>query len=69
MGTRIIGIDLAVKGAHKAIVLDQVSNTFVSSLLTFHTDPADLDRILGAARAGASEDVRVMAVLEATGMA
>jgi transposase len=69
MDTRIIGIDLAVKGAHKAVVLDQASNTFVSKLLTFHTDPADLDRILDAARAGASEDVRVIAVLEATGMA
>jgi transposase len=69
MDTRIIGIDLAVKGAHKAVVLDQASNTFVSKLLTFHTDPADLDRILVAARAGASEDVRVIAVLEATGMA
>jgi transposase len=69
MDTRIIGIDLAVKGAHKAVALDQASNTFVSKLLTFHTDPADLDRILEAARAGASEDVRVIAVLEATGMA
>ena len=69
MDTRIIGIDLAVKGAHKAVVLDQASNTFVSKLLTFHTDPADLDRILDAARAGASEDIRVIAVLEATGMA
>lgn len=69
MDTRIIGIDLAVKGAHKAVVLDQASNTFVSKLLTVHTDPADLDRILDAARAGASEDIRVIAVLEATGMA
>lgn len=69
MDTRIIGIDLAVKAAHKAIVLDQASNTFVSSLLTFHTDPADLDRLLAAARASASENVQVIAVLEATGMA
>ena len=43
MNTRIIGIDLAVKAAHKAIVLDQTSNTFVSKLLTFRTDPADLN--------------------------
>ena len=33
MDTRIIGIDLAVKAAHKAIVLDQASNKFVSKLL------------------------------------
>jgi transposase len=69
MDTRIIGIDLAVTGAHKAIVLDQASNQYVSKLLSFHTDPADLDRVLQAAHAGAAEDVRMIAVLEATGMA
>jgi transposase len=69
MDTRIIGIDLAVKAAHKAIVLDQASNTFVSKLLSVHTDPADLDRLLAAARRDATDDVRLTAVLEATGMA
>ena len=69
MTTRIIGTDLAVKAAHKAIVLDQTSNRFVSTLLKFHTDPADMDRVLSAARADAPHDVRLMAVLEATGMA
>ena len=69
MDTRIIGVDLAVKAAHKAIVLDQSSNRFVSKLLTFHTDPAEMDRLLTAARADAPADVHVMAVLEATGMA
>jgi transposase len=69
MNTRIIGIDLAVTAAHKAIVLDQASNTYVSRLLTFHTDPADLDHVLDIAGAGASEPVRLQAVLEATGMA
>jgi transposase len=68
MNTRIIGIDLAVTAAHKAIVLDQASNTYVSPVLTFHTDPADLDDLLDRARAGASEPVRLQAVLEATGM-
>ena len=68
MDTRIIGIDLAVKAAHKAIVLDRASNTYVSRVLSCHTNPADLDRLLDAARAGASEDVRLIAVLEATGM-
>jgi transposase len=69
MDTRIIGIDLAVKTAHKAIVLDQASNQFVSPVLTVHTDPAELDRLLVAARAGAGEAVRLIAVLEATGTA
>jgi transposase len=69
MDTRIIGIDLAIKGAHKAIVLDQASNQFVSKLLAFHTDPAELDQVLEAARANTTADVRLIAVLEATGMA
>jgi transposase len=68
MNTRIIGIDLAVTAAHKAIVLDQASNTYVSPLLTFHTDPADLDHVLNRARAGASEPLCLQAVLEATAM-
>lgn len=68
MNTRIIGIDLAVTAAHKAIVLDQTSNTYVSPVLTFHTDPADLDDLLATARAGTSGPVRLLAVLEATAM-
>jgi transposase len=69
METRIIGIDLAVTAAHKAIVLDQGSNRYVSKLLSFHTDPASIDRVLTVARAGAQDSVRLVAVLEATGMA
>jgi transposase len=69
METRIIGIDLAVKAVHKAIVLDQASNRFVSKVLKFHTDPAQIERVIASARAGSSDDVRLMAVLEATGMA
>lgn len=69
MNTRIIGIDLAVKSTHKAIVLDQASNAFVSKVLTFHTDPAGMDKVLATARTGIPDDVRLVAVLEATGMA
>ncbi len=68
MDTRIIGIDLAVTAAHKAVVLDQASNRFVTPVLTFRTDPADMDRLLAAARAGAAPDLRLVAVLEATAM-
>ena len=68
MNTRIIGIDLAVTAAHKAIVLDQASNSYASPVFTFHTDPADLDDLLHRARAGASEPVHLQAVLEATAM-
>lgn len=69
MQTRIIGIDLAVTAKHKAIVLDQSSNRFVSKLLQFHTDPVAIDRVLRAARADAPDDLHLVAVLEATGMA
>ena len=69
MKTRIIGIDLAVKAAHKAIILDQASNRFVSPVLKFHTDAVEIERVLEKARAGSSDEVRLMAVVEATGMA
>jgi len=69
MQTRIIGIDLAVTAKHKAIVLDQSSNRFVSKLLQFHTDPVAIGRVLSAARSDASDDLHLVAVLEATGMA
>lgn len=69
MDTRIIGIDLAVTAAHKAIVLDMGSNQFVTSVLSFHTDPAELEQLVNAARAGAAAEVRLIAVLEATGVA
>ena len=69
METRIIGIDLAVKAAHRAVVLDQATNSVVGGLFTFRSYPAHLDRVLAKARAGTSADVRIKAVLEATGMA
>ena len=66
MRTRIIGIDLAVKAAHKAIVLDQASNEFVSKVLTFRTNPAEIAAVVATARQvdGDDEEVRVVAVLE-----
>jgi Transposase len=64
--TRILGIDLAVTAAHRAIVLDVASNHFVSSVLSFSTDPTELDRVLTIARAGAVGPVRLVTVLKAT---
>jgi transposase len=69
METRIIGIDLAVKAAHRGAVLDQGTNSLVGGLFEFRSYPAHLDRVLDRARSGASADVEVKAVLEATGMA
>jgi transposase len=65
---RIIGIDLAVTAAHRAIVLDSASNQFVSPVISFRTHPAEIERLLVAARQDAPLDTRLLAVLEATGM-
>lgn len=69
METRIIGIDLAVTAKHKAIVLNQASNKYMSKLLSFHTDPAEIDDALAVARRDAPADMQLIAVLEATNMA
>ena len=66
---RIIGIDLAVSAAHKAVSLDPASNQFIGKQMTFRARPAELERLLGRAKSEAEEAVKVVAVLEATGMA
>lgn len=69
MSIRIIGIDLGVSAKHKAVILDPASNEFIGKQLIFRARPAELERVLQRARAGAPADVAVVAVLEATGMA
>lgn len=69
MSIRIIGIDLGVSAQHKAVILDPASNEFIGKKFIFRARPAELDRLLQRARAGAPADVAVVAVLEATGMA
>ena len=69
MSMRIIGIDLAVSAKHKAIVLDPACNEFLGKQISFRARPADLDRLLRHARADTSQDVVLIAILEATGMA
>jgi transposase len=66
---RIIGIDLAVTAAHRAMVLDSATNQFVSSLISFHTHSADLDHLLQVARHNAPSGTPLIAVLEATHIA
>jgi transposase len=68
MKVRIIGIDLAVTAQHKAIVLEQASNAYVSQLHKFHSDPAEIDEVLAVAQAEATADTEYQAVMEATGM-
>lgn len=69
MNTRILGIDLAVSAAHKAVILDQERNDFVGPVINFGTNPAEMDKLLKASQAGLSRPAQVVAVLEATGMA
>jgi len=59
MTLRIIGIDLAVNAAHKAVILDQASQRFLSGLISFRANPAEMDHLLRQARAGATDEVRL----------
>lgn len=69
MKTRILGIDLAVTAAHKAVILDKESNDFVGRPISFGTNPAEMSKLLEAAKVGAESEVQLVAVLEATGIA
>lgn len=69
MQTRIIGIDLGVTAHHQAVVLDPATGEFVGRPWKFRATPQALDRLLHRARRGLSEEVRLVAMLEATGMA
>ena len=62
---RIIGIDLATKAKHRAIIADERSR-FISSLIKFETCVADLERLRARALQGAPPDVELVVVMEAT---
>ena len=64
---RTIGIDLSVCGEHKAIIANE-QGRFVVPVLTFHTEPASMRRLIGLAQKG-NTDEQVQAVMEPTGMA
>ncbi len=63
---RTIGIDLAVRAEHRAVVVDE-RGEYVTGVVSFHTAPPALDRLLAQARAGAA-GCELQAVMEATGM-
>ncbi len=65
---RTIGIDLAIVGDHKAVILNDQSQP-VGKVFCLQTDPAGLEARLGRAREGASEDEPLRAVMEPTGLA
>jgi transposase len=65
---RTVGIDLGVRAAHKAIVVDEYGQ-FVTSPITFHTRWEEIEKMLVRAREGVTPDYPLRAVLEPTGMA
>ncbi len=65
---RIIGMDLAVTGAHKAVVMSE-QGAYMSPVLSLRTEPEDLARLLKRAREGAPPDEPVSVVMESTGHA
>jgi transposase len=63
---RTIGIDLAVRAEHRAVVADE-RGAYVTPVVPFRTEPVELDRLLAQARATAP-GCELQAVMEATGM-
>jgi transposase len=64
---RTIGIDLSVKGEHKAIVADE-GGRFIGPILSFSNTPESLEGLIKAAQKG-NDDGVLQAVMEPTGMA
>jgi transposase len=62
---RIIGIDLAVKAKHRAIVLGE-HNKFITSTLSFYTELAELDKLRAKALENAPPECELVVVMEAT---
>ena len=65
---RIIGLDLAITSAHKAVVMDE-HGTFVTPVFGVATWPDELAALLERAREGAAPDQPVVVVMEPTGLA
>ena len=65
---RTIGIDLAITGDHKAVILDEQGNP-IGKVLRLRTDPASLEALLRQARKGVGEDEALRTVMEPTGLA
>lgn len=65
---RIIGLDLALTSAHKAVVMDQ-NGQFLTPVIKVQTGPKELAGLLEQARAGAASDLPLVVVLEPTGLA
>ncbi len=65
---RTIGIDLAVKASHKAVVMDAQGH-FITPVLTFRSRWEEMKWLVNRAREGVETDHPLQAVMEPTGMA
>lgn len=65
---RIIGLDLAITGPHKAIVMDETGR-YLGPVFKLRTWPAELARMLEQARQDKAADEPVVVVMEPTGQA
>jgi len=68
MDIRIIGVDLAVKAQHTAAIYDPATQKFITKRRRFRSRPQDIDGVLAKAKQGASDDVKIIVILEATNM-
>jgi len=68
MATRTVGIDVAIRGPHVAIILDEQGRP-LGTPIRFRLSAAALDELVTKIRAGLQADDTVMVVLEPTGMA
>jgi transposase len=69
MNTRILGIDLGVTAQHKAVIFDPATAQYVGRPITFRAFPQEMDQLLTRAHSGTEQELHLVAVLEATGMA
>ena len=65
---RIIGLDLAIASAHKAVVMDE-RGRFVTPVFAVASWPDELAALLERAREGAAPDLPLAVVMEPTGLA
>jgi transposase len=65
---RTIGIDLALKATHKAVVADD-RGTVITPVIRFHTRPEELQALMERAREGKADDEPLRVVMEPTGLA
>jgi transposase len=68
MATRTVGIDLAIRGLHVALILDEKGQP-LGAPIRFRLVPRDLEHLVSEIRRGIRPGDQIIAVMEPTGMA